>query len=393
METARPAAAVPGENTPAAEPAALAWQSYQHALEALYEPGAGPRAAERGGSPLSPEWRPRSAELLSRSSELRDSLQQGLAAQHAPQRELAGLKLLASAAYDLSVAGDLLTQGTGAAHGGVERAARGTVLGARELHEIMGAPLANGMTGLIKAERAAVPNDPVAARAQLEKRVAGMLQDIPVSAAKLSLAALLGMVSLEVAPEQVLGSAAAQELLRHIPAGVSDAVGQGAGFAVEAVSKLWAALNPEQQKELAKQTSEWVRELRANSNVAARFLSNIYETKRIGDEALKLISGSAASATVEQYGQALQGLDTLGATYEKTKGTIEWVIRVSAFAKLALLGAPPFGPLAAYSMYIALLGYTICSGGDYLDWYRMDVPWLARVRGLRTCVRGALSAD
>ena len=46
-----------------------------------------------------------------------------------------------------------------------------------------------------------------------------------------------------------------------------------------------------------------------------------------------------------------------------------------------------------FGAYVSLFAYAILSGGDYLDWRRLDrAAWLNRLDGLRTVVNGALQA-
>jgi hypothetical protein len=42
--------------------------------------------------------------------------------------------------------------------------------------------------------------------------------------------------------------------------------------------------------------------------------------------------------------------------------------------------------MAIYATCLGVLTYAIYSGGDYLDWYRLEQGWLDRVEGLRTTV-------
>jgi hypothetical protein len=56
-----------------------------------------------------------------------------------------------------------------------------------------------------------------------------------------------------------------------------------------------------------------------------------------------------------------------------------------------LLAAAPCGPIAAYAIYAGVFGYTVYSGGDYLDAQRFSGKWLDHVTGLRTIVTTAMA--
>ena len=51
----------------------------------------------------------------------------------------------------------------------------------------------------------------------------------------------------------------------------------------------------------------------------------------------------------------------------------------------------PWGPVAAYTIYVAVLGYGVYSGGDYVDAKRFQAAWLDHVVGVRTIVKRTLS--
>ena len=92
---------------------------------------------------------------------------------------------------------------------------------------------------------------------------------------------------------------------------------------------------------------------------------------------VEAVSGGAIAA---QYNKATQTLEALPSGYDKTSGVLEWMMRILALIKTPLPGATPWGPLAAYSTYLGVLGYAIYSGGDYLDWYRTgNIAWFKRV--------------
>src|SRR5438309_5395053 len=132
------------------------WNEYQEAVNALYAPPSTTEVAERGaGVPAVTELLgERSETVLARSEELREILADSLETENLSQRELAGLKLVAAAAYDLSVASDLLDVESTGPTGEVERSARAAVLASDVVRRILDAPLEAGMLGLLESERA-----------------------------------------------------------------------------------------------------------------------------------------------------------------------------------------------------------------------------------------------
>src|SRR5437588_12273301 len=87
------------------------WEAYQQAVNDLYAaPREAAEAVERGAEGIFTDrlLEERSDTVLARSEELRSVLVTGMETEDLSQRELAALKLIAAAAYDLSVVHDLL---------------------------------------------------------------------------------------------------------------------------------------------------------------------------------------------------------------------------------------------------------------------------------------------
>jgi hypothetical protein len=372
------------------------WDQYQKAVRTLYAAPSTSEVAERGtGLPAAIELlEERSQTVITRSEELRQVLTNSLEDENLSQRELAALKLVAAAAYDLSVASDLLEAESAGPTSERERSARSVVLASEEVRRILDAPLEAGLGGLLERERAVLPNEPKAARAQLETTITTFLTDIPLQAATMSQMAVAGVITLGVGPAQGAVSLAAQELLAHVPSGISLVVRSAAALVVEALNKLWTAIGPQREAQAQQQITQWLDQLQRQRDTVTNLLNMLYETQRLGEETTRLIEGVPEGTVAARYNQATQTLENLLQGYEKTKGLLEWVMRILALIKAPLLGAAPWGPLAVYASYLGVLGYAIYSGGDYLDWYRIgNVAWLDRVQGLRTTVKRALSSD
>jgi hypothetical protein len=374
-----------------------AWQAYQQALRDLYRAPEGVMAAattDRGpGEVYVERLEERSQALLQCAEAVRGTLQDGLQADDLSQRDLAALKLLAAAAYDLSAASDLLAlEAAGPAEGERVATDRSATPIPQELRLVLEAPLEKGMRGLVQVDRAALPSTPEAASQALQKTIATFLIDIPDDAAELGQAAVGGVVNLGLGPVQMAASLAAQEVLARVPEGLSRLARRIAALAVEGLRKLCAALGEQQEQQVRETAAGWLKDLRENRDTVTALLDRLYETQRLGDETKALIPAPPASLPAERYNQATGTLNELLERYAKTKSVLTNLMRVLSFVKAPLLGAAPWGPLSLYTAYVGILGYAVYSGGDYLDWYRTgDYAWLDRVHGLRTTVRQALN--
>src|SRR6266487_1050381 len=368
------------------------WDQYQKAVRTLYAPPSTSEVADRGTDiPVVTELlEERSEMVLTRSEELRQVLADSLEGENLSQRELAALKLVATAAYDLSVASDLLDAENVGLTGERERGVSNAVLASDLVRRILDAPLEEGIGGLLEVERTVLPNDPTVARAQLEATITAFLSDIPQQAATMSQMALAGVINLRLEPAQAAFSLATQEVLARVPSGVSLIVRRGAALVVEAINKLWTAIGPQREAQAHQQITNWLDQLQRERATVVGLLDMLYEAQRIGEEASGLIAAAPTGTVAARYNQATLALEVLSHGYDQTSGILEWVLRILALVKGPLLAAAPWGPLATYSAYLGVLGYAIYSGGDYLDWYRTgNITWLDRVQGLRTAVKRA----
>lgn len=367
-----------------------AWQAYQQALQALYQPRGKAGETARGFGELAPglDLDERSAAVLTRSEDVRQALARSLQIEEGSQRELAALKLLAAAAYDLAVAQDLLEREEEEVPADTTRSAPHLLLAAQELRIILDAPLATGIQGLVPVERALLPTTSKAARAQLQATITTTLQIIPDETAGLCQMAVGGLIMLGLAPIQGVASVGLQELLAHIPQEASSALCRAARFVVEAAQKLWTALGKEQEQQTQEQIAIWSNELQSDRDVVTSWVEKVYETKRIREEVTALLDSAPTGIKAGPYNQATQALEALMVRYEKTKTTLTWLMRILALLKTALLSVPPWGPTLVYSTYGGVLAYATTSGGASLEWYRLGgTRWMSRSAGLRTIVR------
>lgn len=367
------------------------WKAYQDAVQELYAaPTAG--AAERsGGQIYAQQLDERGATLTTRSAELRETLTTSLTSEALAERELAALKLLAAAAYDMSLAVDLIELEEIGPTDEPERSARSAILAADELRNVLDAPLEGGVSGLLEVERSVLPNEPEAARAILSEAVADFITYIPEDAADLSQTAVGGVANLGLGPMEGALSLASQEILARLPEGAGLIATRAAQLVTEAIRKLRAAIGEELEEQAREEVTGWLDDIQEERDTVTSLLDKLYETERIEEEVTAMLSQANLNG-VTQYNQAIRTLEGLMKGHAKSKNVLNWVMRILAFVKTPLLTAPPWGPLALYASYLGILTYAIYSGGDYLDWYRTgNYAWLDRVSGLRTTVRQALA--
>jgi hypothetical protein len=372
-----------------------AWSAYEEAVQDLYRaPTDVVAEAERSaGEIYAQKLQERGDVLAERSADVRTALETSLQGDDLGQRELAGLKLIAAAAHDLSMASEMYSLETVEPGAEVERGAFSAVLASPELRSVLDAPMEAGIMALVEVERAALPSDPAAARAELEKAITEFISEIPNEASGLSQKVIGGVVNLGLGPAQAAASLASQEILARVPEGLSLIARKAAVLVVEAIQKLRAALGSEQEQQVLDKAKEWLQKAQDSQDAITELLDMIYETPRIKQEVETILKDAPDTLTAAQFNQATQSLQDMLGRYSKTKGTLNVLMSVLAFAKTPLMTSVPWGPLAVYASYVGIFGYAVYSGGDYLDWYRTgQTDWLDRVKGLRTQVHTALEA-
>jgi hypothetical protein len=375
-----------------------AWTAYQQAVRDLYTaPPEDVPGRTRGGAGISSEKSEQRIEVvLQQSKHLGAALAESMTTDNLDQRELAGWKLVAAAAYDLSVAGDLLEGEAAGRQAAPTRRASSAFAAAPELREVLEAPMDTNLRALTKpATRAVLPMDSKAARERLGKTIATFLEAIPEAAAGMSQMAVSGVVTVGLAPARQSVSVLVQELLARLPDVASPITRHALQIVAEALSKLQAAMGGEEvQPQVEEEVSAWLKDIQEKRDTVTSLLDRLYEMERIGEATRALLPEDPETLPAERYNQATTTLEELLARYSKTRQVLEGVMRVLAYVQKALLPSVPWGPLGVYGTYLGVLGYAVFSGGDYLDWYRLgERDWLDRVDGLRTTVGQVVHGD
>jgi hypothetical protein len=362
-------------------PSDQAWKEYQQAIDRVRSPaGAGVERASGISASTAPSELDK---VVATSEQLRIALAEAVTTKSASERDLAGMKLMAAAVYDLSLAQELFERGD-AAEAVTERSAA-AVFADPGLRAILDAPLEGGMTSLV-TERSAAPPDPAAARAGLLKSVEQFVTDIPKRSAKIVLDAIAGAGNFGFGPAQELLSAITQEVAAQVPQALSTFVSYAVKLVREAVLKLWDAFGKEKQTELENESRSWFKKLLDKPDIAAALLGQLYQVDALRKDIAAAIDRAPASTSAGKLNEATQQLDELLARHEKLVSTLGWVVRGIGWAKTPLLAVPPWGPAAAYGVYVGVVGYAIYTGGDYLDAKGFAAAWLDHVQGARAII-------
>ncbi len=374
------------------ESAEAAWRAYDTAISGL---GGSNQLMpiDRGPEPtdIGPDA-DRGRLLVERSSELGLVLAERLSTTDLDERNLASLKLIAAATVDLHVATELMVSPDADNAGRATRGTERTISIPRDVREILDAPLGDGVSGLLPATRAAVPADPGAARKALEQAIQEFVADIPKNSAEILQRSVIGTATLGVPVLSAAAGDAVSQVLAHMPTSLSHAIKQAAGLVLEAIKKLRAAFGfgQDQEDQARVKVAGWFKELEDNRDTATALLDTVFETKRVTDATMTAVRDAPDYVEAAQFNQATEDLKKLIGADGKTKDMLTLALRGIGLAATPLLGLSPWGPLAVAAAYVAIGGYAVYSGADYLDTY-WSPDWLDHVDGLRKTVTSALA--
>jgi hypothetical protein len=193
-------------------------------------------------------------------------------------------------------------------------------------------------------------------------------------------------VNFGLGPAKTLATGAVNEILQHLSDTVSLALRTAARLVAEAVRKLWAAFGAKAQDDIQTETQTWLKKVWNNGRLITGLLNDLYKSEDVKAELKEIIRKANVTS---DFNGVNRRCSELNARFKKIKSILDWLLRAMGWLKKFLMAAVPWGPIAAYSVYVGTIGYAICSGGDYMDAERFQATWLDHVVGIRTIVKTA----
>ena len=362
--------------------------AYADSARSFFAPG--PQAAgERAGTgpvPVS-ELASRAETLAPLSAELTGAASAQLAAEDPAVRLQASICLLAKALTDLEVSQALFSAAE-EGEGGPE-AVRGLKEVERSAAVTRPADLDRTLQLLLgeepeAAERAEwgsdLPTTVEAARTQLAGDAETILILIRDRAASTGWEALGGVAG--------IGAGKLAEAAGLVGMQVAGALGQAAkltqlyelvrGFLGQAIGSIQALLGPALAQIVGDQVVTWVKDAATGAKFA-RLVETLYKAELTAKAMAKLAKDSPAD--LPHFITAIQGVDALEAAYRKQIELASKILKAMKFVALVPSAAVPQGHLVLAAVYIAVGGYVVLAGGDYVDWQHLTR--IDRVQGVR----------
>jgi len=366
--------------------------AYADGVRTLFAPSGQPtkeRGAARG--PSSYEDLAKKAEALSGVSDnLGKEVAAQLSAPDAVVRMDGSTRMLAKALTDLEVGAKLLQaamdeeEKTGFENSRSTERGKGG-LGASE--EYLNILLREDKEIRRSLERGGAPQNIAEARGMLSTSMEDALALISDRANKTAQSAVGGLLGLGVGELAKAAGALSMSIVEVL--GLAEKASRLYDLFRRFVGKVYDALaaliGESLMKTVGQRVLEWVNELRGGKYFP-EILEALYQTKVTQEKLMKFVGDSQAA--LEKFTLAIQGVEGLSHRYGEQVKLMEKLLKGLKFVGGLSEAVLPQGKLILASAYIAIGGYVVLAGADYVDSPR--IKWLDRAVGVREVVEGHL---
>lgn len=320
--------------------------------------------------------------LLKKSRALTQAAGAALVESESPlDRAAAEVQLLAGAALDLAVAGEL----AGTSPLAATRTLGAPAVNLAELQALIAAPEAylRGATAAMRVRGLADTRE--ALRGAVRSALAAIQEDVVTTGGHV----VQGMLMMDAALLREALAVVGSDLAARLRVDLAGLAGRAVDFVISANEKLIALIGLDAVAEAQKQLHKWLDDLKAGTlfpELAEHVLGTADIATEVegwiaqyrGDEGTLLLARDQIGQLASHFGAKLAVADRL--------------VSLLALAKLAPPLMTPAGRLGVAAAYLALLAYTVGSGYDHVDSDRIKLlDWVEGVRGIakRTLVAGA----
>ena len=360
-------------------------RAYADGVRSLLTPAARAAAEFAAPAPASTDALTAQATALARrSAELRQATTADLAAPDSAERARASTRLLAQAVTDLQISAYLLQVAQGES---TERTVRTAEVDFPPFDIEETLAILTGDEAAFATRAAVLPPDLPSARGQLSRLMVATLNSIESRAAKTSQTAVSGLLVLGVG--QVAQTAGMVGLDIAQALGVADKVTRlyalVQDYALSAYNALVALLGPTIAQSAAQQVLAWVNDVAAGEQFR-KLLTQLYGTKQTAELLETVVMGSQAD--LSKFVIAIQDVDGLSTGFKQQLDLVDKLLRGFRLIGGAAAVAIPQAAVLLAAAYIAITGYAVLAGADYVDAERVKL--LNRVPGVRQVVEGAI---
>jgi hypothetical protein len=158
------------------------------------------------------------------------------------------------------------------------------------------------------------------------------------------------------------------------------------GFVSKVYDSLAAMVGESLMQKAGQKVLEWVNELNGGKYFP-EILEALYQTKPTKEDLNKFVGESTAA--LDKFTSAIEAVEGLKDGYGRQVQLVEKLIKGLKFIGGLSEAIIPQGKLILAAAYIALGGYVVLAGADYVD--SPNIKWLDRVAGVRRVVETKLA--
>jgi len=363
-------------------------QGYAESVRAFFAITSPPTGERGEAAPASPEELVAESEKLSaRSAALTAEAERIILTHpHPGARAQASTQLLAKALTDLEVSAHLFQAAVDeeqripwAERTPNER----SVVGADSTEELL--EIITGKSGFSPtAERGAEPPKDVAgARIELSHTIEDTLKLISGRTSKSGQAALTGLFGIGLGQAAQAAGLLGQNLAQTLgQAGKISALYKWSqDFAFKTYESIVASLGPQVTKVVGQQVMTWLGDVKEAKYFGA-LLEKIYRTQQTQEALIPVVQQS--NADCQAFIKAIDEVEKLGELCSNQTALVDKLVKGIKFLGAIPVAILPYGALLMGAIYVAICGYVVLNGADYVD--AEPIELLNRVPGVRQVV-------
>lgn len=201
-----------------------------------------------------------------------------------------------------------------------------------------------------------------------------------------TVAGLLGLDTALLKQAAALISKELGDLVEQLGDQVSRLVAKAVEFIVQAYDSILAALGQDVTNEMRQQISQWLEALREGETLSG-LLDKVYEVQTVQQRVASAVGASDASPTV--MAQVRDSIDALPGQFDARTKLSRQLLAGLGLIKRFPVTRVPMVELISAALYLALLGYAVYVGGDFVDAPKLER--LGRIPGVVHVVETGLA--
>jgi hypothetical protein len=227
------------------------------------------------------------------------------------------------------------------------------------------------------------PKDIASARVELSQTIEDTLALISERTSKSGQAAVVGLFGLGLGQVAQAAGLLGQNIAQSL--GQAEKVGRLYGlfqdFALKAYDSVLALLGPNLTKVVGQQVMNWLAEIK-QAKFFGNLLEKLYQTKQTQEALLPIVK--ASNAEVQKFVFAIEGIEGLGQACSQQTALVDKLLKGIRYLGAVPVAVLPYGALLMAVIYVAICGYVVLNGADYVD--AEQLKFLDRTPGVRRIV-------